>query len=55
MKTENKPPLPLGTEINPHGKISGIHSRGGERSYFFVNKKGAVSLIPAELVEEKND
>ncbi len=46
-------PLPLGTEVEPWGTIWGIHSRDGERSYFFLDDDGCTSLIPAELVEEE--
>lgn len=36
-----------------YGECVAIHSRDGERSYFFKTKDGTISLIPADLVDEK--
>lgn len=48
-----KPLIPLDTEIKPWGKLVGIHSRNGERQYFFIDIHNVVSLIPADLVEKE--
>ena len=44
--------LPLGT-VTEFGVIQGIHSKGGERSYFCLDDYGVVSLIPSELIGPK--
>ena len=49
MKQLDKP-IPLGTKT-PFGKIVGIHSKSGERSYFMENKYGVVTLMPADMLE----
>ncbi len=44
-------PLPIGKVINPFGKIVMI-GHVGERYYWFKNKCGVISMLPAKLVEE---
>ena len=44
-------PLRLGKKVNPYGKICAIHSKGGERNYFLINKHKVVTLMPAEILE----
>lgn len=36
--------------VKPYGRFVMVHSRKGERLYFFM-KNGSVSLVPAELVD----
>lgn len=49
------PEIGIGAEIDPWGKVVGMHSKDGERSYFFESEDGVISLIPSELLntEEK--
>jgi hypothetical protein len=43
----------IGTIIKPYGRVSAIANgvSYGERYYFFTDKYGSVSMIPAKLVE----
>ena len=54
MKTELKPPLPIGTKVKGWGELVGIHSNRGERLYFFKDKHGGIGLCPAELIDGWN-
>ena len=40
----------IGTEVKPYGKVGAILFVG-ERYYLMINKSGAVSLMPANLIE----
>lgn len=43
--------IPLDVVIEPWGRIAAIGVTGGERYYWFVDKDGCVSMIPAFMVE----
>lgn len=44
--------LLFGKTIKPFGKMSMIHSRKGERSYFFIDRRGSVTLLPEDMLRE---
>lgn len=44
-------PLPLGTHIEPYGKIEAIANLAGERYYFMLDDKFNVGMMPAMLIE----
>lgn len=44
-------PLPLGTAVPPYGEIQAVGMLGGERYYWLTTKDGAVSMIPAVVLE----
>ena len=41
--------IPVGTKTI-HGEVMGIHSKNGERSYFCVDERGTVKLVPSDLM-----
>lgn len=43
-------PIPLGTVVKPWGRIDAIGILSGER-YYWLTKRGAVSMLPAILIE----
>lgn len=49
MSMESKP-LALGTKVPNHGKIDMVGITGGER-YYWLSKKGVVSMLPASVIE----
>jgi len=42
-----------GTAVKTYGKIGTVVWTGGERYYMCIDKKGTVSLMPAETVERQ--
>ena len=42
----------IGEMVNPYGKIAAVGSIGGERYYWMVSSGGAVSMMPAVVVEQ---
>lgn len=46
-----KPPLDLGTVVEPYGKLAAVALITGERVYFFVDKHGTVSMMPATSID----
>lgn len=51
MNENYKPPLPLETHT-PFGRISAVSFIDGERIYFMTDQSGAISMIPADALEE---
>ncbi len=44
--------LSLGDTAKPYGKVVAVGMIEGERYYWFVDKHGTVSMIPAVAVEK---
>lgn len=47
-------PLRLGTKT-VYGKIAAVGVREGERYYMIVDAQGCVTLMPAIIIEAKNE
>lgn len=45
------PPIPIDTVIEPWGAVVAVGISGTERMYWFKDKHGTISMIPADLVE----
>ena len=45
--------LPLGTKVPPYGTIQMIGMLAEERYYWMVSEDGAVSMMPASVIEQK--
>lgn len=46
-----KPALPLGTIVEPFGRVAAVLSLGGERYYHLIDRHGNVSKMPAVDIE----
>ena len=42
----------IGETVVPYGKIAAVGNIGGERYYWMVSRGGAVSMMPAVVVEQ---
>ena len=42
----------IGEMVQPYGKIAAVGSIGGERYYWMVSHNGAVSMMPAVIVDQ---
>ena len=42
----------IGEMVQPYGKIAAVGNIGGERYYWMVSYGGAVSMMPAVVVEQ---
>lgn len=50
-----RPPLRIGTVVEPYGKIGAILFLSGERYYHLIDDDGCVSMMPAEMIEAMHD
>jgi len=46
-------PIPLGTIVKHWGKVAAVGYISGERYYWLVDKRGSVSMMPADTVESE--
>lgn len=46
-----RPPLLIGTTVEPYGKIQGYRTADGERYYFLAAEDGSVAFMPALVIE----
>ena len=51
---ELRPPLYMGTEVPPFGRVVMI-GHPGERYYWLQDKRGTISMIPAAVLEPMHD
>ena len=43
--------VPIGEWVDGYGEVQMVGFTGGERYYWLVNSDGAVSMMPATLIE----
>lgn len=50
----NKPVIPLGNIVEPYGRIQMVGTTLGERYYWLEDKYGTISMMPADVIEERH-
>lgn len=46
-----KPFIPLGTVVEPYGRVGAVGTIEGERYYWFVDDEDCVAMMPAFVIE----